>query len=92
MLLDQALMLFDRVAHRLQPEPDSKHWSLLQLAVMNNRACVLKDLSRDYEMLDGLVGIGIACSKASSLLDTPDYDFFQWVAGIHLLGHVAVAA
>jgi hypothetical protein len=92
MLLDQALTLFDRVQHRIQPEPDSKHWSLLHLAVMNNRVCVLKDLAKDDEMLDGLVQIGIACSKAWSKLDSPDYDFFHWVAETHLLGNVAVAA
>jgi hypothetical protein len=92
MLLDQALRLFDRVQARLQPEPDSKHWSLLQLAVMNNRVCVLKDLSKDNEMLDGLVEIGLACSRAWKKLDSSDYDFFHWVAETHLLGNVAVAA
>eukprot|EP00339_Tiarina_fusa_P014671 CAMPEP_0116996364 /NCGR_PEP_ID=MMETSP0472-20121206/193_1 /TAXON_ID=693140 ORGANISM="Tiarina fusus, Strain LIS" /NCGR_SAMPLE_ID=MMETSP0472 /ASSEMBLY_ACC=CAM_ASM_000603 /LENGTH=219 /DNA_ID=CAMNT_0004694957 /DNA_START=81 /DNA_END=740 /DNA_ORIENTATION=- len=92
MLLDQALRLFDRVEHRLRPEPDSKHWSLLQLAVLNNRVCVLKDLSRDREMLNGLVGIGLACSKSWSKLETMDYDFFHWVADTHLLARTAVAA
>jgi hypothetical protein len=50
-LLEQAYQLFEKVQFRIDAETPSRDWSLLQLAVLNNQACIHHELSR-IEPLD----------------------------------------
>ena len=77
-LLRQSLELLQRVKCRVDPEPLSKHWSMLQLSVLNNQACVLYDLSMNDEILGRLIQMGLTLSKASKVLDPADQELFQW--------------
>lgn len=78
MLLRQSLELLQRVQSRVNPEPLSKHWSMLQLSVLNNQACVLSDLAMNDQILDRLVQMGLTLTKASNVLDPVDQELFQW--------------
>lgn len=78
MLLKQSLTLLQRVQSRVDPEPLSKHWSMLQLSVLNNQACVLSDLSMNDQILDRLVKMGLTLTKASTVLDPADHELFHW--------------
>jgi hypothetical protein len=78
LLLKQSLQLLDRVQSRVDPEPLSKHWSMLQLSILNNQACVLSDLSMHDQILDRLVKMGLTLTKASSVLDPCDQELFHW--------------
>lgn len=77
-LLKQSLELLQRVKCRVDPEPISKHWSMLQLAVLNNQACILNDLSMNNDLVARLVQMGLTLTKASKVLDPVDQELFQW--------------
>lgn len=78
LLLQQSLELLQRVKCRIAPEPLSKHWSMLQLSVLNNQACILRDLSMDNDLVGRLVQMGLTLTKASDVLDPVDQQLFQW--------------
>jgi hypothetical protein len=45
-LLHQAHHLFQKVQVRIDAEPQqSRHWSLLQMAVLNNQTCIYHELA-----------------------------------------------
>lgn len=77
-LLRQALELLQRVKCRVDPEPLSKHWSMLQLSVLNNQACVLYDLSMDDEIVGRLIQMGLTLTRALKVLDPVDHELFHW--------------
>jgi hypothetical protein len=77
-LLKQSLQLFERVQSRVDREPLSKHWSMLQLSILNNQACVLSDLSVHDQILERLVKMGITLTKAYDVLDPSDKELFRW--------------
>lgn len=77
-LLMQSLELLQRVKCRVDPEPLSKHWSMLQLSVLNNQACILNDLSMSDDLVARLVQMGLTLTKASKVLDPVDQELFQW--------------
>lgn len=77
-LLRQSLELLQRVKRRVDPEPLSKHWSMLQLSVLNNQACIMSDLSMSDDLLGRLVQMGLTLTKASNVLDPVDQELFQW--------------
>lgn len=65
-LLRTAFDLYLKVQRRIDNEPPSMHWNVLQMAVMNNQACVYHDFAMREakgECLDKL---------ATTLLTTPD--------------------
>eukprot|EP00934_Nitzschia_sp_Nitz4_P002040 Nitzschia sp. Nitz4//scaffold5_size260463//20937//21587//NITZ4_000940-RA/size260463-processed-gene-0.48-mRNA-1//1//CDS//3329555214//2040//frame0 len=78
MLLRQSLELLQRVQSRVQPQPRSKHWSMLKLSVLNNQACVLSDLAMNDQILDPLVQMGLTLTKSSNVLDPGDQELFRW--------------
>jgi hypothetical protein len=49
-LLEQAYQLFEKVQFRIDVETPSRDWSLLQLAVLNNQACIHHELSRSESL------------------------------------------
>ncbi len=77
-LLRQSLELLQRVKCRVDPEPLSRHWSMLQLAVLNNQACILSDLSMSHDLVARLIQMGLTLTKASNVLDPVDQELFQW--------------
>lgn len=77
-LLRQSLELLQRVKCRVDPEPLSKHWSMLLLSVLNNQACIFSDLSMSDDLVARLVQMGLTLTKASRLLDPVDQELFQW--------------
>jgi len=77
-LLRQSLELLQKVKHRVDPEPLSRHWSMLQLSVLNNQACILSDLSMGDDLVAKLVQMGLTLTKASKVLDPMDQELFQW--------------
>lgn len=77
-LLRQSLELLQRVKCRVEPEPLSRHWSMLQLSVLNNQACIFSDLAMSDDLVARLVQMGLTLTKASKLLDPVDQELFQW--------------
>ena len=92
LLLRQSLQLLERVQSRVDPEPLSKHWSMLQLSILNNQACVLSDLSMDDQILERLVKMGITLTKAYGVLDPSDKELFQWTVQLLVDDQYAAAA
>ena len=92
LLLRQSLQLLERVQSRVDPEPLSKHWSMLQLSILNNQACVLSDLSMNDQILERLVKMGITLTKAYGVLDPSDKELFQWTVQLLVDEQYAAAA
>jgi hypothetical protein len=44
-LLKSAFDLYQKVQHRVDSEPPSRHWKIMQMALMNNQACIYYDLA-----------------------------------------------
>ena len=91
-LLTQSLMLFERVQSRVDPEPLSKHWSMLQLAIWNNQVCVLRDLAMHDQILERLVKMGITMTKSCGILDPCDHELFHWTVQMMVEDKFAPAA
>jgi hypothetical protein len=91
-LLKQSLELLQRVKCRIEPEPLSKHWSMLHLSVLNNQACILRDLSMDNDLVGRLVQMGLTLTKASGVLDPVDQELFQWTVQNLVQDRFAAAA
>ena len=44
-LMAVAFEMYAKVQMRIDKEPESKHWDLLQMAILNNQACIYRDFS-----------------------------------------------
>jgi hypothetical protein len=90
-LLRTAFDLYLKVQRRIDNEPASMHWNVLQMAVMNNQACIYHDFAMreaTTECLDKL---------ATTLLTTPDLkgeDRKSFFLNLQILSghHIAPAA
>lgn len=65
---------------------------MLQLSVLNNQACILRDLQMETDLLGRLVQMGLALTKASKVLDPVDQELFQWTVQNLVEDRFAVAA
>jgi hypothetical protein len=92
LLLKQSLQLFERVQSKVDREPLSKDWSMLQLSVLNNQACVLSDLCMHDQILERLVKMGITLTKAYDELEPSDMELFRWTIQMFLDDMYAPAA
>ncbi|CAJ1956893.1 unnamed protein product [Cylindrotheca closterium] len=77
-LLQQSLELFRSVQSAVDPEPLSKHWIILKLAILNNEACALSELNQSRQRLDRLVKMGLALCNMSDLLEPEEQELFLW--------------
>jgi hypothetical protein len=90
-LLRKAFDLYLKVQRRIDNEPPSMHWNVLQMAVMNNQACIYHDFcmrEARSECLDKL---------AMALVTTPGMkgeDRKRFFLNLQILGggHIAPAA
>ena len=90
-LLETAFDLYCRVQKEIDNEPSSKHWDLLQMASINNQACIYHDYgmrAKTREYLEQL---------ASIVLKSRDFEcedktqaFFAF--NLQILGTVSVAS
>ena len=88
-LLEVAFDLYHKVQKRIDCEPSSKHWDLLQMAVLNNRACIYRDMALHDELNICLDELGAVVHSASSV-----EDFHKWsfVLNVEILGNTTTAA
>ena len=91
-LLKQSLDLLQRVNCRIELAPLSKHWSMLQLSILNNQACIFRDLSMDTDLIGRLVQMGLTLTNASEFLDPVDEQLFQWTVRNFVEDRFAAAA
>jgi hypothetical protein len=91
-LLERAYRLFEKVQLRIDAAEPSKHWSTLQLAVLNNQACICHDFSMLPETLDKLDKLASTLFSAPILHNGPDRENFDLTLQILSRVQVAVAA
>ena len=101
-LLRQALWMLERadliLKERREPTPcgdenPSKDWSLVKLSLLNNQACVLKDLCVDDQVIvQRLLDMGLTLSTSLPILDTPDQQSFLWTINYLVQDVYALAA
>jgi hypothetical protein len=84
--------MFGRAEQWVSMEPPSKHWSLLRLSILNNQACVLKDLSLDDQILERLVNMGLTLTKTMYTLKNSDVESFRWTIQLLVQDRFAPAA
>ena len=90
-LLETALDLYSRVQRQIKNEPSSKHWDLLQMAAINNQACIYHDYGMGAKTKDCLEQL------ASIVLKSRDFEwedktraFFAF--NLQILGTASVAS
>jgi hypothetical protein len=92
LLLKRAYHLFEKVQLRIDAEEPSKHWSTLQLAVLNNQACIYHDFSMLPETLAKLEKLANTLFSAPILHNGPDWENFYLTLQILSRYEVAAAA
>jgi hypothetical protein len=89
-LLNSAFDLYQKVQRRVDSEPPSRHWKIMQMALMNNQACIYYDLSMREATAECLERL------ARTLLTAPDMqgeDRKGFFLNLQILGgHVNAAA
>ena len=88
-LLDFAFDLYHKVQMRIDCEPSTKHWDLLQMAVLNNQACIYHDFARHDELTTCLEELGSFVLKSRSVEDAYKRSF---VLSLEILGNTMAAA
>jgi hypothetical protein len=90
-LLETAFHLYSRVQRRIYSEPSSKHWDLLQMAAINNQACIYHDYgmeAKTRECLEQLASIVLESINFES--EDKTRAFFPF--NLQILGTVSVAS
>lgn len=66
-LLARAFELLQRVQYRINAEPSSQDWSFLQMAVINNQACIYRELAMMDDLYESLGKLEktLSCSSES---------------------------
>jgi hypothetical protein len=72
LLLKTAFDLYIMVQRRIDGEPSSRHWNVLQMAVTNNQACIFHDFSMREKANECLEKL------ATTLKSTPDVHEEDW--------------
>ena len=91
-LLERAFHLFEKVQLRIDAEPLTKNWMMLQLAVLNNQACIFHDFSMYPETLDRLDKLAKNLFNASESLTGSDWRNFYLTVQILSAREMAAAA
>lgn len=65
-LLSKAFALLQKVQYRINSEPQSQDWSFLQMAVMNNQACIYRELAMIDALRESLGKMGATLSGCQS--------------------------
>ena len=97
-LLEQALWMLgraERIARERKDASDepSKDWSLLGLSILNNQACILRDLRMDDQViLDRLVDMGLTLGKTMQTINGSDRQSFLWTIQLLVQDRYAPAA
>ena len=100
-MLEQALWMLERadliLKERKEPEPanekPSKDWSLVKLSLLNNQACVLRDLCVDDQVvIQRLLDMGLTLTTSMPMLDIPDQQSFLWTINYLVQDVYALAA
>ena len=89
-LLQTAFDLYNRVQRRIDGEPPSKHWDLLQMAVTNNQACIYHDYAMGEETRECLDQL--ALTLLTSKHDVEPHDSRSFFFNLQILGNDYVAA
>jgi hypothetical protein len=90
-LLETAFDLYCRVQRQIDNEPSSTHWDLLQMAVINNQACIYHDYGMGAETRDFLEQLALIVVKSRNFeSDDKTRDFF--VFNLLILGTESVAS
>jgi hypothetical protein len=91
-LLERAYHLFEKVQLRIDSAKPSKHWSTVQLAVLNNQACICHDFSMLPETLDKLDKLANTLFSAPILHIESDWKHFYLTLQLLSRGQIAAAA
>ena len=86
-LLETAFDLYCRVQRQIDSEPSSEHWNLLQMAVINNQACIYHDFGMGEETREFLEQLAVTVLKSSE--DRMRAFFF---INLQILGNDSVAS
>jgi len=89
-LLLHSQILLEKTYKRVAQESGSKHWSTLQLSIMNNQACVLSILSMKDKASNLLKQMSETLLEALGVIDLQDFSSFFLT--IHILAQDKCAA
>jgi len=89
-LLLQSQILLERAYKRVAQESGSRHWSTLQLSIMNNQACVLSTLSMKDKASSLLKQMSETLLGVLGVIDLQDFSSFFLT--IHILAQDNCAA
>jgi hypothetical protein len=81
-LLGRAFELLQKVQYRINAEPPSQDWSFLQMAVINNQACIYRELAMMDALHESLGKLGekLSCHSNSVIgKDHRDTFYFNFV-------------
>ena len=89
LLLRTAFDLYQKVQRRIDREPPSKHWSILQMAVINNQACIYRDFGMREGEEERLEKLAIALLKSC---DSKGVDWDGFFLNLQILGRSSLAS
>ena len=93
MLLELAFDLYNRVQKRIDSESHSKHWHLMQMAVVNNQACIYRDFAMGDATRECLEHLTMTVLHATDAADSEDTTRVFFFYNLQILGtDCAVAA
>jgi hypothetical protein len=91
-LLKMAFELYGRVQKRIDGEPHSRHWHLMQMAVFNNQACIYHDFAIGEATRECLGHLAMSILHATDTADSEDKTRLFFIFNIQILGTDCVAA
>ena len=81
-LMAVAFELYQKVQRRVDSENSSKHWDLLQMAILNNQACIY----RDFSMVEAMASCLEELSVVISSTDVEDYNKTSFFLTLDIMG------
>lgn len=88
-LLEVSFEMYTKVQRRIESEPSSKHWDLLQMAVLNNLACIYRDAGKQDNMHRCLNELGRVVLLGSPTVEDSLKTSFR--LSLQILGNSVVA-
>ena len=88
-LLNTAFDLYERVQRRIDNEPPSKQWNILQMAVLNNQACIYQDFAMGDATYTCLERLAMTMRQSPSVQGSEREAF---LLNLQILGSHSVAA
>jgi len=89
-LLLQSQMLLEKAYKKVSQESESKHWSTVQLSIMNNQVCVLSILAMKDKASSLLKQMSETLLEVMGVIDLQDFSSFFLT--IHILAQDKAAA